>query len=228
MTRLTIATAAFTTAALAAGAAAAQDGAGCDARAFPLQQHAFGASQVTGGLPTVLERDGPGCPGDSAACRQSSMIPARTVVLTGRPRGRYVCAYVPGRRGGGIAGWMRTERLRPLQVWAAPPLRAWTGVWRRGDDKIELTLDGGELGGVGHAYWPSAHPAGPDAPDRQEARFSAQTQPVGNRIDFKGGAQNDQTACEVTLVLVREWIVAEDNGQCGDKPASFTGVYRRR
>jgi hypothetical protein len=228
--RRRIATTALLGAALAAGAAAAQAptpaqaGAPCTTAGFPLGQRAFGASQVTTGVPTVLEREGPGCPGDSAACRQAVTVRAHTVVLTGRPYGRrYVCGFVPDRSGGGVAGWLRTERLKPLQVFASPPLRAWVGVWRKGDDRIEIVLDGHELGGVGHAWWPSLH-----APDRKEARFSAQTRPSGNRIDFKGGAANDQTACEVSAVLVRDWIVVEDNGRCGDKPASFTGVYRRR
>lgn len=226
--RRLIATTVFLGAALAAGSALAQAGAGCNVNTFPLQQRAFGASQVTTGIPTVMERDGAGCPGDAAACQSSTTVPAHTVVLTGRPFGqRYVCGFVPGRQDGGTAGWIRTERLKPLRVFSAPPLNAWVGVWRKGDDKIEIVQDGRDLGGVGHAFWPSAYPA-KGAPAPKEARFSAQTRPSGNRIDFRGGADNDQTDCEVSAVLVRNWIVVEDNGQCGDKPASFTGVYRRR
>lgn len=213
---------------VAAGAAAAQDRA-CRVATFPLDQRAFGQSRITPGPPIHLAADPIGCPDGMAACRQPPFAVSGDVVLTGRPRGPWVCVYRPSRGGGGVAGWAPGRRLSALPAEAAPPLHAWLGRWTYGRNWIEISRDGNELAGKGHAAWPSVYPIPQEAAgDKRSAKFSAQSLPSGNRLEFKNGEYNDQGACTVSLVLVGRYIVAEDDGRCGGRNVTFTGVYERR
>lgn len=218
---------------LAAGAAAAQApapapaaGTSCRVDTFPLDQRAFGESRVRfARAPAYLAR----CPENTPACREAVYAVPSELVITGRPSGAFVCVYVPRRQGGDIAGWIQSSRLAPVRIPAAPPLSDWVGHWVSGRNTIDLIQDGDALGANGHAAWPHVFPLPrPKSGGPHYAKFSARTQPSGNRVDFKNGAENNQTLCEVSLVLAGQFLVASDNGLCGGMNVSFTGVYRRR
>ena len=208
----------------AAFAAEPDDGT-CRNGSFPEQAGGFGVGKVMGPERAYFIDDINGCPNDSAACREKSYVVTGDLVLTGRSKGVYVCAFFPN-RGGGSAGWMRRDRLAAQPVDAAPPLSAWVGKWRNFDDTIALKARGAMLEASGDAYWPSANPplslrpGGPNTGD-----FSGVAKPSGARVVF---ADKDPDGCKVTLDRVGPWLVAADNNNCGGNNVTFTGVYTRR
>lgn len=212
---------------LAASAArAAEDDGLCRNGVFPKEQGQFGLAKVTGGGRLGFLGDMDGCPNETPACRGTGYVVAGDTLITGRAKGPYVCAFYPNRVGGS-AGWVRADRLAPAPVDHAPALSAWLGRWKDGDDSIRLTARGGALVADGAAFWPSANPSlaeRPGGPNTGELSGSAR--PVGSRVVFRDG--DDQDACRATLTLVGPFLVVSDNDNCGGMNVSFTGVYTRR
>jgi hypothetical protein len=189
---------------------------------FPTEQTTFGLARVQGPSRLSFLADADGCPSEAASCRQKAYVVAGNVLLTGRSHGRYVCAFFPNRFSGS-AGWVPADRLTPIAVVRAPPLSAWLGHWKNGDDTIDLTVKGEALTVDGEAYWPSAHPSPADAPGGpNEGNLAGQARPTGNRVEI-----GDPQSCLASLALVGDLLVVADNNACGGMNVSFTGVYRR-
>jgi hypothetical protein len=196
----------------------------CRNGSFPVNETAVGRAQVIGAGRVALLSDDPGCPAETAKCRGRTLLASGAIVLVGHRHGAYFCALDPAHDD---AGYVEASRLKPLAVDAAPPLKAWAGLWRYGDDTIRLTAKGATLAVDGEAYWPSAHPSvrqfpgGPNVGD-----LSGTAAPKRNAVTFADAS--DPQACSATLRLVGDVIVAADNGACGGMNVSFSGVYRRR
>jgi hypothetical protein len=196
----------------------------CRNGSFPETEiHSLGLAKVAAaGSTHFIEDSDPGCPSESQRCRDRAYLVQGNVVLTGRARGSFVCAFFPNRVGGS-AGWLRSADLTRLPAVAAPPPTAWAGRWRDGDNDIRLTARGPELAASGSAYWPSANPSpkqfpgGPNLGD-----MSGVARPQGASVVF-GKAED----CRVELALIGDYLVASDNSGCGGMNVRFNGVYRR-
>ena len=205
--------------------AAADDDGFCRNGGFPTEQQRYGLATVTGAERLAFLDDMDGCPNEQARCRQRAHVVAGNRLLTGRAKGPYVCAFFPN-RGGGSAGWVRTDRLSSVSVDAAPPLSAWSGAWADGDNTITLKRKAGALTIDGAAYWPSANPPASVAPGGpNEGELSGTIRPKANVAAYTDG---ETDGCRATLTLVGPWLIAADNNQCGGANVSFSSVYRRR
>ena len=206
-----------------AAAVRAEDDA-CRNGSFATDETTIGRVQVIGQGRLWLLNDDGGCPAAAAKCRGATSVPPGATVLSGHRSGAYVCVFDPASND---AGYVEAARLKTLVVNPSPPLAAWVGRWREGDDAIRLTTKGQSLQADGQAYWPSAHPSArqfPGGPNLGDLSGSAT--PSGNQVTFADAS--DPQACRATMRLIGDALVVADNGACGGMNVSFSGVYRRR
>lgn len=193
---------------------------------FASEQGVFGLAKVIGEghLNFMLNADG--CSSKPTDCSGWGYVIPGDVLITGNTHGTYVCAFYPNRHGGS-AGWVERARLLSLPVNNSPALKAWTGLWKDGDDTISIRLQGDQLVAKGSAFWPSANPPAEVAPGGPNVGdFDGQSKPIGNVVKFSDGGGGD--SCHVTLRLIRDVLLVSDNANCGGMNVRFDGVYRRR
>lgn len=130
------------------------------------------------------------------------------------------CVLDPGHLGQ-PAGWLPQARVQMPLPGRVPPLAAWTGKWRKGDDTAVLTAGrDGRLSVHGRGYWP-----GRGIFPMNTGELLGTARPEGNRVTF---SDEDPTLCVAKLELLGPGLLAaNDNGRCGGANVSFGGVYRR-
>ncbi len=167
------------------------------------------------------DESGPECKSDARNCSDRGLVRNNLIVITGRSLGGFVCAYFPRT---GSAGWLPASALQPIDSDLAPPLKAWTGRWRFGDNDIRLAERSGKLAADGRAYWPSEYPSLKDAPGGPHSgEMSGLARPSGSSVAYE-----DTEGCSVRMKLVGRYLVATDNGACGGANVRFDGVYQRK
>jgi hypothetical protein len=182
----------------------------------------FSLARVAAGDKLHFLDDLHGCPeqGD-VACRRKAYVLPGDVLLIGKRRGAYACAFYPG-ASGGSAGWVSVARLAPIEVEPAPALERWSGTWSEGDNRIVITAKGHGLHAQGEAWWPMRDPPEDSFPNGPNSgAFAADATPQRQAVIF-----HDQD-CEVHASLVNDWLVVGDNRTCGGLNVTFSGVYRR-
>lgn len=178
--------------------------------------------QIVGKGRAYLLSDIDGCPlhpSRGQSCRKRYFIrPGSPVAILPSAMPGLACVLGPSNPGQ-PAGWLPQARVRTPPLDRAPPLAAWTGTWRSGDDTVVLTAArDGRLSVHGRAYWP-----GHGIPPQHTGKLSGTAQPEGNRITF---ADEDPTICVAKLELLGPALLAaNDNGRCGGANVSFGGVY---
>jgi hypothetical protein len=189
---------------------------------FP-QEKPLGLARVsTAGKVRFTTDDYPECPSKAPRCLGKAYLVQGDMVLTGHSYGGYICAFFPNHLGGS-AGWIPTGDLTRLPSQPSPPLQAWAGEWRQGDDRIHLSVKGAALVATGEAYWPSKDPDPKLVPGGpHDGEMGGTARPSGASVIF---ADDD---CHVELHLVGPYLVAADNNQCGGMNVRFDGVYRRK
>ena len=213
-----LAAAAIAAADPAIAARAADEGSRCIERNFAADDVELRLGRATGAGRTYLLGDGEGCPRQGATCRGDAFAAPGQALLLGLSRPGYVCAFAARRMPGNV-GWIPVERLQPATqpVDPAPPLAAWLGRWRQGDDTIALTPAGDRISAEGEAYWP-----GKNIMPANEGAFAGTASPSGNRLRIVADE------CEVEMILAGPFLVVTDNQTCGGHNVSFYGVYVRR
>jgi hypothetical protein len=180
------------------------------------------AQVAAGGHVHFLQDSDPGCPGNGQKCLQRAYLIRGDVLLTGRSRGDYVCAFFL-KHVGGSAGWLRSRDVTTLPAQPAPSLGAWSGHWRDGDNEIRLSARKNDLVAEGEAYWPGANPPPDQFPGGPNVgEMGGVAHPHGQSAVF-GKADE----CRVELVLFSSYLVVSDNGDCGGMNVRFNGVYHR-
>jgi hypothetical protein len=191
---------------------------------FPYQGGTYGIASVIASDHAYFYAAAPPCP-DGPGCRMSSYIEPGDLVITGPAEGSGLCALYPGQTRTIFGVIHRTDLGTPQPADTHPPLTAWTGTWKKGDDQITLRPDGSSIVANGDAYWPSANPPldqQPGGPNIGE--MAGKADPNGNAVTF---ASTDPNNCRVTLTLVSPFMLAQDNNKCGGHNVTFTGVYLR-
>ncbi len=103
--------------------------------------------------------------------------------------------------GWGGPAWFRTADLRAVEFAPNPPVAAWYGVWKGGEDRVVLSAgEGGKgLHLVGSAVW-----QGGDG-DQHFGATKGDAVPSGNRLHYVDGG------CVIDLTPAGKYILAEDN-----------------
>ena len=152
-----------------------------------------------------------GCPQAGAACvlGDSHADRAEELLVNSELPG-FFCAYRPKDDDG---GWVAKSdvAVEAPQPSSNPPLTAWIGRWRDDDDRIRIARKGSALHLAGHASWAQ----------QNSGDFDGTSVPAANKL------QTNDDACKVSMTLVGDYLVVDDNGQCGGMNVRFTGVYRR-
>jgi hypothetical protein len=141
-----------------------------------------------------------------------------TPVQVYRQHGAWTCGYVSGNNGSGPA-WILNTALRIHPYNENPPLAAWVGVWKGGEDHVRIRLGTkpGTLLLAGTAVWHGNY-----STHTGDATGSAV--PVGNRLHF---VEAGPDSCTIDLVLLDTYILAEDNNACGGMNVRFQGIWKR-
>jgi hypothetical protein len=98
-----------------------------------------------------------------------------------------------------------------------PPLDRWLGTWKFYDNSLEIKRDGrsGALHVRGDALWRGL------GDNVHVGEIETTARPHGRQMKLS------DESCQVSLVLVGEFIVAADNAECGGMNVRFDGVYRK-
>jgi hypothetical protein len=146
-------------------------------------------------------------------------IEAGSPVLIYNVQDRWTCGYTADSHGGG-AVWFRSADLRLVSYARDSPLTAWLGGWTGGQDRVRIDLSkaGGSLHLQGKATWHGEEGI------EHYGNIEGDTLPEGNHLHL---SPNSPAGCTVDLVLFRKFILARDNGLCGDMNARFWGFWRQ-
>lgn len=168
----------------------------------------------------MAAEDGPGkpCSYDGFGTNPKLAEVAGDPMLVYRMEGEWTCGYLSKRDGAGPA-WVRSADVRLVQVDTNPPLAAWAGTWKGGEDHVTIRLSktAGKLMLKGDAVWQGR------AGSVHTGDFEGEAIPQGNRLHFAdGGAES----CTIDMTLVGGYIVAEDNNKCGGMNVRFQGIWK--
>lgn len=186
----------------------------CDSIQFGSANTAFQKGVVAGdkGERAYFHDRGDGCL--SEVCRRKAYVVAGDTVLIGSTSTDWACTAFVGTKGT-VFGWLAKRQLTLAATDLNPSLSAWAGKWRSNRNSLTiLPQTNGSISVDGLALWGN----GP-APNIGEVQGAAT--PAGTRATVKDGA------CQVTLSLADDWLIASDNHECGGLNVTFSGVYRR-
>jgi hypothetical protein len=188
----------------------------CRNGAFASDAKEFRVARVRGARAYFYGED-EGCPGPDAKCRRKAYVVAGNSLVVSRKFGDYVCAWFQPARGYETVGWLRADQLEVPETDASPPAARWLGEWglhsngltiRRGEKAGELRVEGSA---VWHGLGDNVH----------VGEVNASAAPGGNTLTL------EDDICKITLRLVGDFLVADDNGDCGGVNVTFDGVYRK-
>jgi hypothetical protein len=194
----------------------------CREDAFTSDAKEFKVARVEGerGARVYFYGDAEGCPGPAAKCRQKSFVVAGDEVLVSRTFGDWMCAWYQPAKGRETIGWLAAHQLGDAAAPDAnPPLAAWLGAWdfNAGSLRLSRGAKRGALRVAGEAFWTGANPG-----NVHTGGVSGEAAPAGRVLTI------EEDPCRLTLRLVGNYLVADDNGECGGVNVTFDGVYRRK
>jgi hypothetical protein len=137
-------------------------------------------------------------------------------VLVYKIEGQWTCGYGADRYGAGPA-WFQSKDLRAVKFAIDPPIAAWNGIWKGGEDRVVISAskNSEELRLVGKAIWQGANG------NEHLGDASGNAVPNGNRLHIVDGG------CVIDLTLAGKYILADDNQGCGGMNVSFSGFWTR-
>lgn len=160
------------------------------------------------------------CPGGKK-CRGRAFVVGGDKVIVSREYNGFVCSWYSTPKGSDTVGWLRADALRITEPSAKPPLSAWLGTWRYGDNSISFTDNklAGFLNVTGDAVWKGL------GDNVHVGELDGRFEPAGNVLEYKDG--DDEFDCKATMRLIGDYLVVGDNLHCGGANVSFSGVYRK-
>ena len=201
----------------------------CRNGAFPQEDSGFKLAKVQGAKNKKNKKnkkihflnDNKDCPkaGDPKCIERSYVIEGDEVLIT-RKYGNFVCSWYEPKRGYETVGWLPAENLVIVEHKANPSLKEWLGIWRDGDQTLNIKPEGetGFLHVQGKAYWPGLRT---NYHTVHEGSVESRSRPQGNEVVL------EQDICVVRLRLIGHLLIASDNLECGGANVSFRGVYQK-
>ncbi len=175
------------------------------------------------------------CPSASAACQLRAFVVAGDLVLVENGGDDpFVCATFVNAKGNDTSGFLPRASLSPEASAANPKPTDWAGSWQRVEAEIKLKARGATVEANGEATWGSGDPDRVKRGGVHIGDFDGTAKPVGRLLAFGDGYDGSKTPsdvksdnCLVRLNLFGDYLMAEDNNNCGGLNVSFMGVYRR-
>lgn len=162
--------------------------------------------------------DSDDCPNASLAkCRlKSYLIPGDKLVVS-KTYGNFVCSWYQPAKGSETVGWLSLDSLEITKPDFNPPTTKWLGTWNLHSNSITIKNEGaGNLKIEGEAFWRGL------GDNIHTGEIGGSTKPQGNQITL------DDDICKVTLTLIGDYLIANDNLQCGGANVTFDGMYRKK
>src|SRR3712207_1155562 len=192
----------------------------CRNGGFASAANEFNVAHVKGarGTRAYFYGEDEGCPGHGAKCRQKAYVIPGDALVVSRAFGEYVCAWFQPARGYETVGWLRADQLELSERDANPPAARWLGEWVLHENGLTISRDAkaGALRVEGSATW---HGVGDNV---HVGEVNASAAPSGDTLTL------EDDICKLTLRLVGDFLVADDNGECGGVNVTFDGVYRKK
>jgi hypothetical protein len=161
--------------------------------------------------------DDDGCPSPEVKCETKSYLITGDEVLVSRTYGQWICGWYQPKKGGETVGWLRADKLVISAPSPRPALEGWVGLWKYAGKSLDIRREdkSASLKVKGYAIWQgvgaNVHVGG----------VEAAAQPQGNELVLV------EEECQVSLKLVGDYLVANDNSGCGGVNVRFNGVFRR-
>lgn len=161
------------------------------------------------------------CPKAGAKCRQKAYVVPGDALIVSRAFGDFVCAWYQPLKGSETVGWIDAKQLSVTETDKNPPLARWLGSWESYGDSLNIRhgAKAGRLHVEGEAFWQGANPE-----NIHTGEVNAEGALAGNMLTVV----QDDDICKMTLRLVGDYLIADDNGDCGGMNVTFDGVYRRK
>jgi hypothetical protein len=159
-----------------------------------------------------------GCPtSDETACKLPSyVIENDVVVVNGKTHGEFSCVRYTASTDQSTTGWLKTVSLEPIT--ATPPPGAWQGIWSTYDSTLVVSQSALDRGFIveGEAYWYGVSTV-------HSGEVVARAEPFEAQLVLFGAYD-----CQLTLTLLQDYLVVQDNKRCGGMNVTFDGVYTRQ
>jgi hypothetical protein len=211
---------------LGLGISAAQSAESCEGT-YGFEEEGYAAAKVKSKRSYFLADDG--------APLKPYVVRGDEVLITGRKEGAICAVYYSG-KGNETSGWLKSDDFDISEKPELKP-RDWVGKWSKGEwGNLELSAGKNDwLSVSGDALWA----ANAEAMKNGGVNVGevAGNAPVENGIlgftmtgdetylPFSGAKEFD---CAIRLRMVGEnYLLAEDNNNCGGHNVSFTGLYAR-
>lgn len=161
------------------------------------------------------------CPGKES-CRAKAYVVGGDRFVVSRTYKDFGCAWFAPVRGMPTIGWIKLGNLKFVDRGAKPTLSSWLGRWRYAENSVNFTHNklAGWLNVTGDALWRGL------GDNVHIGEIDDRAEPTGNILKV-GERDADEYSCKASMRLVGEFLVVNDNLNCGGANVSFSGVYRR-
>ncbi|MBC7929233.1 MAG: hypothetical protein H7Z38_01590 [Rubrivivax sp.] len=195
----------------------------CRNGAFVSDAKEFRLARAVGGkgARVYFYDDADDCPKPDAKCRQKTYVVPGDALVISRAFGDWMCAWYSSAKGRETVGWIAANQLSVTEPDKNPPLARWLGAWEFYSDSLNIKrgAKAGWLRVEGEAFWQGANPE-----NIHTGGINAEAAPAGNTLMLDEG----DGICKMTLRLIGDFLVADDNGDCGGANVTFDGVYRKK
>lgn len=179
----------------------------------------FGLAKIGGNWTARIHffKDDDDCPEYTVKCEMKSYLVTGDQVLVSRKYGKWVCAWYQPQKGSETVGWLPADKLLLSESPAQPALARWIGLWKYGKKSLDIRRDGktGSLKVKGYAIWEGV------GANVRVGGVEAVAQPQGKELNLV------EEECQVSLKLIGDYLVANDNSECGGVNVRFNGVFRK-
>jgi hypothetical protein len=185
----------------------------------------------------VQFRTAPDCNDSTAGCvRRGYVVSGNELIATVRS-GNRLCVVFVAPNGSEFWGWLPVQALAV----STPAVRLidWAGRWKQIEAAIEIVpTRNGALSIKGDATFGASDPDRVRRGAVNTGEIAATISPTGNMLDFAmhdgGGATRTvpwssaaEYDCAVRMQRVGQWLVVDDNNNCGGLNVTFRGIYAR-
>lgn len=177
------------------------------------------------------------CPSDSATCREKAYLVSGDQVIVSAVGKSFVCGEYVNAKGLVRAGWLPASAITLAPEAPAGP-SDWVGRWTGGPEQ-SVTIEKGTQAGLlkikGNATYGALDPDRVKRGAVNLGEIDASVKPEGSFLAFTMGesatlpyGEGDEYDCRVRMRLLGQFLLVEDNRNCGGMNVSFAGAYRRK